>query len=139
MSRYCRMSPLAVSCLHSPAVQNRPGKGYPCLPACPAQAGCGYAQVSAQSLHFRSPRSGAGTGKVHGDRHPKISDNVLIGASASILGNIRIGKGAQVGGAACHALPARWLGWCAGGYRPDVASQGIWRSRADAAWGLPVC
>ncbi|PSC73471.1 serine acetyltransferase 2 [Micractinium conductrix] len=37
-----------------------------------------------------------GTGKVHGDRHPKISDNVLIGASASILGNIRIGKGAQV-------------------------------------------
>ena len=39
----------------------------------------------------------AGTGKVHGDRHPKISDNVLIGASASILGNIRVGKGAQVG------------------------------------------
>ncbi|KAL4423886.1 hypothetical protein ABPG75_001187 [Micractinium tetrahymenae] len=37
-----------------------------------------------------------GTGKVHGDRHPKISDNVLIGASASILGNIRVGKGAQV-------------------------------------------
>lgn len=37
-----------------------------------------------------------GTGKEHGDRHPKISDNVLIGASATILGNIRIGKGAQV-------------------------------------------
>lgn len=33
---------------------------------------------------------------MHGDRHPKISDNVLIGASASILGNIRVGKGAQV-------------------------------------------
>jgi serine O-acetyltransferase len=29
-----------------------------------------------------------GTGKVHGDRHPKISDNVLIGASASILVHI---------------------------------------------------
>jgi serine O-acetyltransferase len=37
-----------------------------------------------------------GTGKETGDRHPKVSDNVLIGASATILGNIRIGKGAQV-------------------------------------------
>jgi serine O-acetyltransferase len=37
-----------------------------------------------------------GTGKQHGDRHPKVSDNVLIGASATILGNIRIGRGAQV-------------------------------------------
>ena len=39
---------------------------------------------------------GAGTGKEVGDRHPKVSDNVLIGASATILGNITIGKGAQV-------------------------------------------
>lgn len=31
-----------------------------------------------------------------GDRHPKIHDNVLIGASATILGNIIVGKGAQV-------------------------------------------
>ena len=38
----------------------------------------------------------AGTGKEVGDRHPKISDNVLIGAAATILGNIRIGKGAMV-------------------------------------------
>jgi serine O-acetyltransferase len=37
-----------------------------------------------------------GTGKQHGDRHPKVSDNVLIGANATILGNITIGKGAQV-------------------------------------------
>ncbi len=37
-----------------------------------------------------------GTGKQHGDRHPKVSDNVLIGASATILGNINIGKGSQV-------------------------------------------
>lgn len=37
-----------------------------------------------------------GTGKQHGDRHPKVSDNVLIGASATILGNISIGKGSQV-------------------------------------------
>ena len=38
----------------------------------------------------------AGTGKDIGDRHPKVSDNVLIGANATILGNITIGKGAQV-------------------------------------------
>lgn len=37
-----------------------------------------------------------GTGKDIGDRHPKVSDNVLIGANATILGNITIGKGAQV-------------------------------------------
>lgn len=37
-----------------------------------------------------------GTGKQTGDRHPKVSDNVLIGASATILGSIQIGRGAQV-------------------------------------------
>ena len=53
-------------------------------------------------------RPPTGTGKEHGDRHPKISDNVLIGACATVLGNITIGKGAQVrargragGGAGC--------------------------------------
>lgn len=37
-----------------------------------------------------------GTGKEVGDRHPKVADNVLIGASATILGNIIIGEGAQI-------------------------------------------
>lgn len=37
-----------------------------------------------------------GTGKSHEDRHPKIGDRVLLGAGASILGNIRIGDGAKV-------------------------------------------
>lgn len=37
-----------------------------------------------------------GTGKEVGDRHPKIARNVLIGAGASILGNIPVGEGAQV-------------------------------------------
>ncbi|MEO1205829.1 MAG: serine O-acetyltransferase [Pseudomonadota bacterium] len=32
-----------------------------------------------------------GSGKVSGDRHPKIGDNVLIGAGAKILGNIKVG------------------------------------------------
>ncbi|CAM0145249.1 unnamed protein product [Urochloa decumbens] len=38
-----------------------------------------------------------GTGKAVGDRHPKIGDGVLIGAGATILGNVRIGAGANVG------------------------------------------
>lgn len=37
-----------------------------------------------------------GTGKETGDRHPKIGDGVMIGAHASILGNIKIGKGSSV-------------------------------------------
>lgn len=37
-----------------------------------------------------------GTGKEVGDRHPKIARNVLIGAGASILGNIPVAEGAQV-------------------------------------------
>ncbi|MCB5162005.1 serine O-acetyltransferase [Marinomonas algarum] len=38
-----------------------------------------------------------GTGKEHGDRHPKIRSGVLIGAGAKILGNIEIGEGSKVG------------------------------------------
>ncbi|MGR0277828.1 serine O-acetyltransferase [Marinomonas dokdonensis] len=38
-----------------------------------------------------------GTGKEHGDRHPKIRSGVLIGAGAKILGNIEVGVGAKVG------------------------------------------
>ncbi|OMO91619.1 hypothetical protein COLO4_18223 [Corchorus olitorius] len=38
-----------------------------------------------------------GTGKACGDRHPKIGDGVLIGAGATILGNVKIGAGAKIG------------------------------------------
>ncbi|KAI7985639.1 Serine acetyltransferase 5 [Camellia lanceoleosa] len=38
-----------------------------------------------------------GTGKVGGDRHPKIGDGVLIGAGATILGNVKIGEGVKIG------------------------------------------
>ncbi|KAL3744786.1 hypothetical protein ACJRO7_013968 [Eucalyptus globulus] len=38
-----------------------------------------------------------GTGKAGGDRHPKIGDGVLIGAGATILGNVKIGEGAKIG------------------------------------------
>ena len=40
-----------------------------------------------------------GTGKDTGERHPKIGDDVLIGAGARILGNIEIGQGARIGAA----------------------------------------
>ena len=38
-----------------------------------------------------------GTGKASGDRHPKIRHGVLLGANASIIGNIEIGEGSKVG------------------------------------------
>ncbi|GAQ81745.1 serine acetyltransferase 3 [Klebsormidium nitens] len=41
-----------------------------------------------------------GTGKETEDRHPKLGKNVLVGAGASILGNVKIGEGAKVGAAA---------------------------------------
>jgi serine O-acetyltransferase len=38
-----------------------------------------------------------GTGKVGGDRHPKIRKGVMIGAGAKVLGNIEVGEGAKIG------------------------------------------
>lgn len=40
-----------------------------------------------------------GTGKEHGDRHPKVDHGALICAGAKILGNVRIGANAKVGAA----------------------------------------
>ena len=37
-----------------------------------------------------------GTGKDHGDRHPKIGNGVLIGAGAKIIGNIEVGRCARI-------------------------------------------
>lgn len=37
-----------------------------------------------------------GTGKDKGDRHPKIGDGVLLGAGASVLGNITVGRCSKV-------------------------------------------
>jgi serine O-acetyltransferase len=37
-----------------------------------------------------------GTGKVEGDRHPKIRQGVLIGAGAKVLGNIEVGHCARI-------------------------------------------
>jgi len=38
-----------------------------------------------------------GTGKERGKRHPTIGDNVVIGAGAKVLGNIKIGNNVQIG------------------------------------------
>jgi serine O-acetyltransferase len=38
-----------------------------------------------------------GTGKERGKRHPTIRNNVVIGAGAKILGNIRVGNNVQIG------------------------------------------
>ncbi len=43
-----------------------------------------------------------GTGKVSGDRHPKIRHGVLVGAGAKILGNIEVGHCSRV--AACSVV-----------------------------------
>jgi serine O-acetyltransferase len=37
-----------------------------------------------------------GSGKETGDRHPKIGENVLIGAGAKVLGNITVGEGSRI-------------------------------------------
>lgn len=49
-----------------------------------------------------------GTGKVTGDRHPKVRKGVLIGAGAKILGNIEVAEGAKIGAGSVvlHDVPA---------------------------------
>ena len=37
-----------------------------------------------------------GTGKITGDRHPKVRKGVLISAGAKIIGNVEIGEGAKI-------------------------------------------
>jgi len=37
-----------------------------------------------------------GSGKEHGDRHPKIRRGVMIGAGTKILGNIEVGEGSKI-------------------------------------------
>lgn len=62
-----------------------------------------------------------GTGKIGGDRHPKIRSGVLIGAGAKILGNIEVGAGSKIAsgsvvlkdvpaGVSVAGVPARIIG-----------------------------
>lgn len=38
-----------------------------------------------------------GTGKEHGKRHPTLGNNVIVGAGAKVLGNIKLGNFVRVG------------------------------------------
>jgi len=85
-----------------------------------------------------------GTGKMEGDRHPKIRSGVLIGAGAKILGNIEIGQNSKIAagsvvlkdvpnGVTVAGVPARIVG------KPGCVEQ---PARAmdqtlngDAGWG----
>ena len=55
-----------------------------------------------------------GTGKEVGDRHPKIQDNVLIGARSTILGNITVGSGAMIAAGSLVLKPVPANGMVAG-------------------------
>lgn len=48
-----------------------------------------------------------GTGKEHGDRHPKVRDGVLLSAGAKVLGNIEVGQCARIaaGSVVLEAVP----------------------------------
>ena len=76
-----------------------------------------------------------GTGKDTGDRHPKIRRGALIGAGATILGNIEVGVGAKIGAGSVVVstvlpftsvvgVPARQVG------RPHTALPGITMNQA---------
>jgi serine O-acetyltransferase len=57
----------------------------------------GETAVVEDNVSFLHEVTLGGTGKVRGDRHPKIRSGVLVGAGAKILGNINIGEGAKIG------------------------------------------
>lgn len=54
------------------------------------------AQVDDDVSFFHGVTLG-GTGDDRGDRHPKIGRNVLLGANATLLGNIHIGEDSKIG------------------------------------------
>ncbi len=57
----------------------------------------GETAVVGDNVSFLHEVTLGGTGKVRGDRHPKIRSGVLVGAGAKILGNITVGEGAKIG------------------------------------------
>jgi serine O-acetyltransferase len=48
-----------------------------------------------------------GTGKQRGKRHPTLGNNVVVGVGAKVLGNIKIGNHAKIGGGSVviHSVP----------------------------------
>ena len=57
---------------------------------------CGETAVIEDDVSILHGVTLGGTGKDHGDRHPKIRHGVMLGAGAKIIGNIEIGHCARV-------------------------------------------
>jgi serine O-acetyltransferase len=57
---------------------------------------CGETVVVGDNCSFLHAVTLGGSGKEMGDRHPKIGDNVLIGAGAKVLGNIKVGRCSRI-------------------------------------------
>mmetsp|Transcript_29806 Transcript_29806/g.83990 ORF Transcript_29806/g.83990 Transcript_29806/m.83990 type:complete len:484 (-) Transcript_29806:31-1482(-) len=81
-----------------------------------------------------------GTGKSTGDRHPKVGSGVLIGANATVLGNISVGNGAQIAAGSLvlkpvpewgivAGSPAKLVGQVAG--RPPALEMKQWIKETD--------
>jgi serine O-acetyltransferase len=77
-----------------------------------------------------------GSGKETGDRHPKIGENVLVGAGAKVLGNIAVGEGSRIAAGSvvlrdvpAHVtvagVPARVVG-AAGSAEPALEMEQAW-------------
>ena len=54
------------------------------------------AEIGNRCLLYQGVTLG-GTGKEHGKRHPTLSENVVIGAGAKVLGGIQVGANTRVG------------------------------------------
>ena len=57
---------------------------------------CGETAVVGEGCSILHGVTLGGSGKEVGDRHPKIGDNVLIGAGAKVLGNIKVGNCSRI-------------------------------------------
>ena len=68
------------------------------------------------------------SGKVEGDRHPKLGDDVFVGALTTILGNIEIGDGAKIGASSVVLKAIPPLGTAVG-----VPAKLVGRSTDDSA------
>lgn len=90
------------------------------------------------SSNINAAAACTGTGKEDGDRHPKISDNVLIGACSRILGNIRVGHSAQVaaGSLVLREVPPRTL---VGGAPAIEIGRVIGATAGRVEAGVPFC
>lgn len=96
----------------------------------------GETAVVGNNVSFLHNVTLGGTGHDQGDRHPKIGSGVLIGAGASILGNIHVGEGAKIGAGSVvlhnvnshtsvAGVPAKIIGKCKSTMPADDMDQGL--------------